>query len=188
MLEVKAGQFIGVLSRRPSPPSSRPPRAVEAKPRAAQIDMQFGSDEGETERESETVVKKKRVVVSDETRTVAVARVDKLVEAGNPAGEAVASVAKEIGVSDSAVINWRTAARKNGGKVETKNRSKKPAKQAKKRSRIETQIAGHARKSAEEPGPLDIALDLLALATRAREKLGAASRKRLLAELTERLS
>jgi uncharacterized protein YoaH (UPF0181 family) len=56
--------------------------------------------------------KKKRAKVDDGTREVAVARVDKLVAAGNPSGKAVATVAKELGVSESAVVNWRTKARK----------------------------------------------------------------------------
>lgn len=64
------------------------------------------------ESEPEPVAKKKRAKVDDGTREVAVARVDKLVAAGNPSGKAVATVAKELGVSESAVINWRTKARK----------------------------------------------------------------------------
>lgn len=47
---------------------------------------------------------------SAETRAVAVARVRSLIEAGNRSDLALAKVAKELGVSASAVQKWRAAA------------------------------------------------------------------------------
>lgn len=56
--------------------------------------------------------KRRRAKVTADTRAVAVSRVEKLIAAGNPAAEAHESVAKELGVSVSAIQNWRTIARK----------------------------------------------------------------------------
>jgi uncharacterized protein YoaH (UPF0181 family) len=124
-------------SYRPSPPSSRPP-----EPDRAQIDIPFeppkvektlrSAPEPAAREEAPEVaakkVKKKRTLVTDEQRVVAVARVEKLIAAGNPAGEATATVAKEFGVSESAVINWRTVARKQKpGKKASKRAPKREA-------------------------------------------------------------
>lgn len=143
---MKPGQFIDMNARRrvapvvdlppssyrPSPPSSRPP----PEPDRSQIDMPLDPPAREatlrsapeppaTEEPADVAVKrKKRVLLTGENRAVAVARVDKLIEAGNPAGKAVASVAKEMGVSESAVINWRTAARKGGKKKASKKKAR----------------------------------------------------------------
>jgi transposase len=103
---------------------------------------------------AEMAGKKKRTVVDENTRAVAVARVNKLVAAGNPAMQAVAGVAKELGVSESSVINWRTAARKTEGAK--KGTPPKPGKKARKKRgrRIEEQIAEHVRAVEPEKLPL----------------------------------
>lgn len=64
------------------------------------------------EREPVAARKRTRVKADADTRAVAVARVEKLIEAGNPAGKAIAAVAKELGASESSVTNWRSAAKK----------------------------------------------------------------------------
>lgn len=56
--------------------------------------------------------RKKRAKVTAEQRAIAVARVNKLIGAGNPVSEAAAKVGKELGVSESAITNWRSAAKK----------------------------------------------------------------------------
>ena len=146
-------------SYRPSPPSSRPPprdvtlRSAPEPPAPAEV--------------SEMAAKKKRKRLSPSDMSVALARVEKLIGAGNGASRALATVAGEFGVSASSIARHRQLAAKNGARKPT----------------------GAPRPTdAAELGPLDIALDLLELASRARAGLGEASRKRLIAELTRRLS
>lgn len=200
-MATKEGDFIPLNSRRtpnnvvtmppssyrPSPPSSRPapPPPARAEPNRSQIDMPFEPPKQEPTLRSkpeapEVVTKKKPTKVTAETRSVAVARVEKLISAGNPAGEAHAAVAKELGVSESSIYNWRTAARKNGA---AKPAKKKATRRADNGAELTRQIA-----EALEESPLDIALDLLRLADRAKAKLGSESRRRLLSELQARLS
>lgn len=69
--------------------------------------------------------KKARAKVDANIRAIAVARVEKLIAADNPVSKATASVAKELGVSVSAVTNWRTAARKAVPAKPAKRASKK---------------------------------------------------------------
>lgn len=125
--------------------------------------------------------------ITAEDRAVAVARVNKLAEAGNATMKAVADVAKELGVSESAVYNWRTAANKSAGKPGKPARKAKARKvsngAAPRRSKLDQAIAEHMKES-----PLDVVLDMLRYADKARSMLGDGSRKRLLAELTTRLS
>lgn len=115
---------------------------------------------------------KKKVRVPEETRAVGVARVAKLVAAGNPATEAVKSVAKELGVSPSTVDGWRVRAKK--------------AKKAKK------EVAPRAAAAEEKPEPafdgLDLILDIIELCERAKKGLTKSQRARLRAALNERLS
>lgn len=106
---------------------------------------------------------KKRKDVGAETRVVAVARVAKLISAGNPSAEAVATVAKELGVSESAVYNWRSAAKKGG-------------------------LNGEGKTPPPELNGLDLVLDIIELCERAKKGLSKSQRARLRASLNERLS
>jgi hypothetical protein len=111
-------------SNRPSPPSTRPPRKLAAVSEPDRSHVAGAAPPAETtlrsrpepEEPAEVAAKKKRkrAKTTAEMRTVGVARVDKLIAAGNPAEKATAAVAKELGVSTSAVAGWRAAARKAG--------------------------------------------------------------------------
>ncbi len=145
-------------SRRAAPPSSRPVRIV---PRTALDPDRQLVDKPEA---SKVAAKKKRAKLTDETRSVAVARVEKLIEAGNPSGQAIATVSKELGVSDSAIHNWRAAANnknKNNGALELG-----PVK-----------LDG-----------LDLILDIIELCDRAKKGLSRNQRAKLKAMIVERLS
>jgi transposase-like protein len=119
---------------------------------------------------AEVAAKKKRAraKATPETRAVAVARVDKLIGAGNPAGEAIATVAKELGVSDSSIHNWRAAARKS-------------------KSKPNGAITEESRPARAFDG-LDLILDIIELCERAKKGLSKSQRARLRAALNERLS
>lgn len=112
-------------NRRAAPPSVRPraaPPAVaaftppEPAEPARETTLRSRPEPGPPPTEPAKVAKKKRAKVTAETRSVAVARVAKLMSAGNLASEATAKVAKELGVSESAVANWRSAANQARGK------------------------------------------------------------------------
>lgn len=87
--------------------------------------------------------KKARAKVDADTRAVAVARVDKLIGAGNPTGKAVASVAKELGVSESSIMNWRTAAN-HAKNHAAKRAASKPAKKKRASKSTNGAVAGFA--------------------------------------------
>jgi len=108
---------------------------------------------------------RKRAKVTAETRSVAVARVEKLTAAGNPSAEAVASVAKEFGVTEAAVYQWRKAARDAA-----------PA------------SANGPAKAAPAFDGLDLILDIIELCERAKKGLSKSQRARLKAAIDERLS
>lgn len=133
------GQFFDMNAQqgRPSPPSSRPIRRAPSAPEPTAAMP--------PERKAEPVAakRKKRAKVGADTRAVAVARVEKLIGAGNPAGKAVASVAKELGVSDSAVMNWRTAAN-HAKNHAAKKAAKKPAEKKRASKKTSEAVAGFA--------------------------------------------
>lgn len=106
-------------------------RPAEPEPDRSHVEGFVPTAPPPAESEPEPVAaRKKRAKITDETRAVAVARVDKLVAAGTTAGRAVATVAKELGVSDSSVINWRTAARKAPKPAKKKRASKNGARRS----------------------------------------------------------
>jgi transposase-like protein len=142
-----------------------------AKAQAA-VDALLEEPRTPSERPEPVAGKKKRARVDANTRSVGVARVDKLISAGNPAGKAIASVAKELGVSESAVINWRTAAKKAGPVKLAKKTAKEPA----------TEPVAHVFDG------LGLILDIIELAERAKKGLSKSQRARLRAALNERLS
>jgi transposase-like protein len=166
---------------RPSPPTARPrnmpPSALEPNrsvvegysPPARETTLRSAPEppENPAPEVSDVAGKKKkargRVVAED--RAVAVARVDKLTQAGNSTKDAIAAVAKELGVSDSAVYNWRTAARNAA-----------PA------------TANGAVKAAPKLDGLDLILDIIELCERAKKGLSKSQRARLKAAIDERLS
>lgn len=173
---VSNGEFIPLNVTKLRPGVVRRNRPAEPEPDRSHVEGFVPTAPPPAESEPEPVAaKKKRAKVTDETRAVAVARVDKLVAAGTASGKAVATVAKELGVSDSAVINWRTAARK----------APKPAK--KRRSPAAAAPAANGAHNGQA-SPLDLVFEMLTLADRAKTALGAPSRSRLLAELTVRLA
>lgn len=208
-MSISNGQFIPPMSGygRPSPPTTRrrivsprppePPPPSSAEPDRAFVENAPPQETEQTLRSTPTAPenppekagaevagsKKWRKRVSAETKSVAVARVEALVGAGEELNKATTKVGKEIGNSPLSVKQWVYKARKQ--------KPAKPAKPAKKRAqngasrRVEAAIAEHL---GGELGPLDVALDLLELADRARTSLGAASRKRLLVEIQRRLA
>lgn len=165
-------------SYRPSPPSSRGPSTRERlsqEPDRLLVEVPEPPKTEPTRRSApepprevaEMAGKKKkpRAKVNDETRSVAVARVDKLIEAGAASAEAIAAVAKELGVSDSAIYNWRAAAKKG-----------RPGKA----------VAGPVVRPKLDG--LDLILDIIELCERAKKGLSKSQRVRLRAALNERLS
>jgi transposase-like protein len=168
-------------SYRPAPPSTRPrnmpPNALEPdrslvegySPPARETTLRSAPEppKSPAPEVSDVAAKKtrKRAKVTPETRAVAVARVDKLAQAGNSTKDAIAAVAKELGVSDSAVYNWRTAARNAA-----------PA------------TANGAVKAAPKLDGLDLILDIIELCERAKKGLSKSQRARLKAAIDERLS
>ena len=160
---------------RPSPPSSRtrgmPPDALEPdrqlvegfappKPQPTLRSKPEPPKEG-----SKVAAKKKRsrVKATPELRASSLAKLDKLLAAGTPASEAVATVAKEVGSSASVIYRWRK---------EVKSR------------------AGESNGAAPAPklSGLDLILDILELCDRAKQGLTKSQRTRLRATLNERLS
>jgi hypothetical protein len=105
---------------------------------------------------AEMAGKKKRAVIDANTRAVAVARVNKLVAAGNPAMQAVAGVAKELGVSESSVLNWRTAARKSAPKVAKKAKKKRGRRIEEQSARARWRLVEHVRAKDIEPQTLPL--------------------------------
>ncbi len=108
--------------------------------------------------------RKKKARVTDDMRVAALARVAKLVSDGSPSTEAVATVAKELGVSASVIYRWRAVAKQtrsaaNGGEKET----------------------------APAFDGLDLILDILDLCERAKKGLTRSQRVRLKAAVNERL-
>ena len=97
----------GVVRRSHAEPEPAPP------PQTA-LDQLLEERPAQSERPEPVAGKKKRTraKVDENTRAVAVSRVEKLVQAGNAVSKATASVAKELGVSESSITNWRTAAKK----------------------------------------------------------------------------
>jgi hypothetical protein len=198
---------------RPSPPTSRrrivsprppePPPPSGAEPDRAFVENAPPQETEQTLRSAPTAPenppekagaemagKKRRPRASGEQREIALARVRALVKAGEQRKKAIDKVAKELGYSAGALNKWMVDA----GHRERQVRSDRvvETRPAKKRAqngasrRVEAAIAEHL--GAVELGPLDVALDLLELADRARSSLGAASRKRLLTELEKRLA
>jgi len=165
----------------PPPSSAEPDRAFVENAPPQQTEPTLRSKPEPPKGPAEMAGSKKgRKNASAETKSVAVARVEALVGAGEELNKATAKVGKEIGNSPLSLKQWVYKARKQ-----------KPAKPAKKHAqngasrRVEAAIAEHL---GGELGPLDVALDLLELADRARSSLGAASRKRLLVEIQKRLA
>lgn len=101
---------------RASPPSSRPPRpkppaAAAFAPEQAALPLEPPPPPPEVAEPVAQKKKKKQSKISSlETRQVAIARIQKLVAAGNGVGAATAKVAKELGVTKSAVDKWRQRA------------------------------------------------------------------------------
>lgn len=147
---------------RPSPPTARPVRIV---PKTALEPDRSLVDKPAPEAAEVAAKKRKRSKVDAETRAVAVARVVKLIGAGNPSADAIATVAKELGVSESAVYQWRAAANKAGGTV----------------------VANGGKETVRLDG-LDLILDIIELCERAKKGLTRSQRARLKAALNERLS
>jgi transposase len=106
--------------------------------------------------------KRRRARVTAEVRSSGLARVTKLISDGKSSTEAITTVAKEIGVSVSAIYTWRRPLDKPGANGETE------------------------RPSGKFDG-LDLILDILDLCERAKKGLTRSQRVRLKAALNERL-
>ncbi len=85
------------------PPPAPPVPAQQALPLEEAADVAANKTKRGTPR-------KRAAKSREETRAVAVARVQTLIDAGNPRKTALARVAKELGVSTSAVEKWRATA------------------------------------------------------------------------------
>jgi len=196
------GHFITPVSGygRPSPPTTRrrivsprppePPPPSSAEPDRAFVENAPQKTEPtlrsapEPPKEPSKVAggKKRRKKASDETKSIAVARVESLVGAGEELAKALAKVGKEIGSSPLSVKQWVYKARK-----------RKPAQPAKKRAsngagrRVEAAIAEHLAPSPQLDG-LDLVLDIIELCERAKTGLTKSQRARLRTALNERLS
>lgn len=191
------GEFISFNHQKQQHPNivKLRPGVVRRNRPELEPDRQFVDKAPAAEAPPEMAAKKKPAKrnITDEDRAVAVARVEKLIGAGNATMKAVADVAKELGVSESSIYNWRTAANKSAGKPGKPGRKAKARKVSngkatngappRRLSKLDQAIAEHMKES-----PLDVVLDMLRYADKARSMLGDGSRKRLLAELTTRLS
>jgi len=111
----------------------------------------------------EVAAKKKFRKATAETRVAAVARTEKLIAEGRSTGEAVAIVAKELGVNITTIYNWRAK-----GKQAASNGS-------------------DAGTEAPVFDGLDLILDILDLCERAKKGLSRSQRARLKAAVNERL-
>lgn len=113
---------------RPSPPTVR--RRIVAPPESAEPDRAFienapppqneptlrskpEPEQAPTERQASSVAKKKRVKLSDEQKSIAVARVEALVGAGEQLKKAVVKVGKEMGAAPLSVRGWVFKARES---------------------------------------------------------------------------
>jgi hypothetical protein len=127
------GQFLDLNAAHPNITRIRPGVVRRNRPAPPEPDrsMVEGFVPTPPSKEPEPVAAKKkkkaRARVDANIRAIAVARVEKLIAADNPVSKATASVAKELGVSESAVTNWRTAARKAVPAKPAKRASKKAA-------------------------------------------------------------
>lgn len=123
--------------------------------------------------------KKGRKRASDEHKSIAVARVEALVGAGEQLQKALGKVGKEIGSSPLSVRQWVFKARKQ---EPAKKRAGKKAGR-----RVEATIAEHLAPEPRFDG-LDLILDIIELCERAKEGLTKSQRARLRATLNDRLS
>jgi hypothetical protein len=201
-MSVSNSHFIPPMSGygRPSPPTTRrrivSPRPPEPPPpSSAEPDRAFvenappqkteptlrSAPEPPKEAAEMAGSKKGRKKASDETKSIAVARVESLVGAGEQLQKALAKVGKEIGNSPLSVRQWVFEARKQ-----------KPAKPAKKRAsngagrRVDAAIAEHL--APPKLDGLDLVLDIIELCERAKTGLTKSQRARLRTALNERLS
>jgi hypothetical protein len=168
----------------PSPPSSaEPDRAfVENAPPPQKAEPTLRSAPEPPKEPAEMAGSKKgRKFANAETKSVAVARVEALVGAGEQLKKALAKVGKEIGSSPLSVRQWVLKARKQKPAVPAKKRASNGAGR-----RVDAAIAEHL--APPKLDGLDLVLDIIELCERAKAGLTKSQRMRLRTALNERLS